>query len=693
MSSSLPPLRAFPAVLADARPLGDQLRSELARYSHAYYNEDTPIISDGDYDALKNQLEALETAFPQIASPLPIGAPVTGRFPKVAHKTPLYSLDNLFSEEDLDQFLARTDRFLGRVGEEPLPWMVEVKIDGLSLALTYAQGRLVQAATRGDGVTGEDVTEGARTIREIPSHLQGSFFPDFLEIRGEIYMNKEDFLALNVTRAAEGEPPFANPRNAAAGSLRQMDPQETAKRPLRFWLHGFGAETSLAPTYGETLDILKGWGLPLSTLRRRCMTREDLLDFYNEVDQMRSTLPYDIDGVVYKIDDLRIQERLGYGTRAPRFAIAHKFSATKALTVLRDIQIQVGRTGTLTPVAILEPVSIGGVIVTRASLHNEEEILRKDLRIGDHVWIQRAGDVIPQVVGCIPERRPLESVPFVLPDVCPMCGSAALREPGKIARKCTGGFVCPAQGIWRLRHFVSRKAFDIEGLGPSHLTLFFEQGLVKTPDDLFTLQTRDALSPNPLRSWDGWGQASANNLFSAIEKARDVVLSRLIYGLGIPQVGEATARALSQHYGDLHTLETALQKACERGGDGYQDLLSIEGVGEAMAEDLILFMAEPNNQKILESLKQHLRVRPDLFSSDSQNPLAGKTIVFTGTLKHTTRQEAKARAQGVGAKISTSLSSQTDFLIAGEAAGSKLKEAQKLGTQILTEDDFLAYLG
>jgi DNA ligase (NAD+) len=683
----------FPENLEEARLSFEKLALEIERHDLLYYREDAPEITDAAYDALKHRQEALLLQYPQLKQggrPSQVGAPPSSRFPKLRHRTPLYSLDNVFNEEELEDFIARVQRFLGLEKTAPLEWVAEPKIDGLSLSLTYERGTLKTAATRGDGLEGEEVTANALTLHDIPQVLKGSALPDLLEIRGEIYIAKADFLSLNQDREERGDPPFANPRNAAAGSLRQLDPMITAQRPLHFWVHGFVASSPFASTYEEAFSHMKAWGLPINPSRALGRNIHDLLGFYQTIEVQRSHLPYDIDGVVYKVNDLTLQERLGYGTRTPRFAVAHKFSPTQATTLLQEIRIQVGRTGTLTPVAVLEPVGIGGVLVTRASLHNEDEILRKDLRVGDTVTIQRAGDVIPQVRGVVLEKRPLESTPFVFPDHCPMCGSQAPRLPEEVARKCTGGLICPAQAIWRLRHFVSRKAFDIDGLGVKHIEQFFYEGLLTSPVDLFTLKERDRQSLTPLRKRDGWGDVSASKLFAAIEHRRTIDLHRLIYALGIPQIGEATAHLLSRYYQTFENFLDEMKKATNSDSEAYQQLISIEGLGTAMASDLLNFFQEPHNQEVITGLTHHLTIVPfESPSLEHRGALQGKTLVFTGSLQHLSRNEAKARAQKAGAKVTTSVSTKTDFLIAGEEAGSKLKEAKSLGITVWDEETFL----
>ena len=697
MKLSLPPLEALDGLSqTQARELLQTLHKHRQHHDHLYFNLDAPEISDAAYDALKGTLNALEERFPSLSPSSALGAPTSGRFPKVRHKHRLYSLDNVFSSQELDVFIARLYRFLGLPPATPLTWVAEPKIDGLSLALTYANGKLVCAATRGDGEEGEDVTANALTVKDIPHqlvphHLSDKKVPNFMEVRGEVYINKQDFLALNRSREALDQSPFANPRNAAAGSLRQLDPKVTASRPLGFWVHGVSTNTPLAAGYTQVLDLLETWGFVPNPLRRVCPTPQDLVAYSHEIEETRSHLPYDIDGVVYKVEDLALQERLGYGTRTPRFAVAYKFNPTQALSVINEIRIQVGRTGTLTPVAILEPVSVGGVLVSRASLHNEDEVIRKDIRAGDTVHVQRAGDVIPQITGVVLSKRDGASVPFEFPHTCPICGSQAVRQPDMVARKCTGGLICPAQAVWRLRHFVSRKAFDIEGLGRQHVEDFFRDQLLTSPVDIFTLEERDRQSLCPVRTREGWGSLSATKLFAAIQARRTISLPRFIYALGIPQVGDATAHLLGQHYQQAEEFFTQMMCALDPTSSAYQTLLSIDGIGPGVALDLVSFFQEPHNQEIVEALRSFVTISPTESKTDAPTSslLWGKTLVFTGTLERTTRSEAKALALKRGAKVTDRVSAKTDYLVAGASPGSKLKEAEALGVSIWNEADFL----
>ncbi|MGL4426490.1 MAG: NAD-dependent DNA ligase LigA [Alphaproteobacteria bacterium] len=681
--------KPFPENLEEARQEAGQLQGEIQHHRLAYEHKDAPEISDAAYDALYRRLEALEARFPELVSAQSptqsVGTALQGRFPKIRHLSPLYSLDNAMNEAEVSKFLEKILRFLGLSVETHVEWVAEPKLDGLSVALQYRQGTFFQGATRGDGEEGEDVTSNLRTLKDIPQHLKGDDLPEIFEVRGEVYIGRTDFLALNEQRVAAGEAPFANPRNAAAGSLRQLDPAITASRPLRFFAHGFSGFSFPVETYTQALAMLKQWGLPLNPLAHTGPL-EEVLDFYRTLQKQRAELDYDIDGVVYKINRLDWQERLGFSSRAPRYAVAHKFDPDCGQTLLEDIHIQVGRTGTLTPVAMLRPITVGGVVISRASLHNEDEILRKDIRIGDTVRVQRAGDVIPQILGPVLGARPSNASPFVFPDYCPVCGSQAVRQTGEVARKCTAGFSCPAQAQWRLRHFVSRGGFDIEGLGERHLNLFYEAGLVRTPADLFTLSHRNAQSDNPLQTWEGWGERSVANLFQAIEARKTISFERFLYALGIPQIGESTARLLSQHYQTIEAFQHAMGEVQDSSSPSFQVLLSIDGIGEGMAHDLAVFFQDTSNQVILHALLEEVTVLPAVVQVTKQSFLTGKSVAFTGTLQQMTRAEAKARVENLGAKVRSSISKETDYLIMGEgAAGTKAKEAARLNIAILDE--------
>lgn len=681
----------FDMGLEDAHAKHKALVKEIRHHDALYHQKDDPEISDAEYDLLRKQLEALEAEYPDfITADSPtqsVGAAPSRGFKKVSHSIPMLSLSNIFNEEDLNDFLERVEKFLNL--KEDVEIVAEPKIDGLSCSLRYEKRKLALAATRGDGAEGEDITANVRTIEDVPRELPGDA-PDVLEVRGEIYMRREDFMALNKRQAEADKQIFANPRNAAAGSARQLDSKITAERPLHFFGYALG-ETSgdFAATQWEIRKKLKGWGFKEAEPAALCRNAGDIMKYYESVETARPDLPYEIDGVVYKVNDLALQARLGFVSRAPRWATAHKFPAQKAVTVVNDIIVQVGRTGTLTPVAELEPITVGGVVVSRATLHNEDEIERKDIRIGDHVTIQRAGDVIPQVLGFVPEKRQKNAKKYNFPDHCPVCGSIAIREEGEVARRCTGGLVCEAQAVERLRHFVSRGAFDIEGMGEKIIRQFWDEGVVKSPADIFHLEERNEKLTPPIQEWEGWGELSVKNLFESIKKRRTISLPRFIYALGIRQVGEATAKRLAGHYGTFNALKSALQKA---DSDTHADLLTVEDVGPRVAEDLIAFFAEKHNRKILEALEGVLTIEAFEAPQVGDSKIAGKTVVFTGTLMTITRSEAKARAEAMGAKVAGSVSAKTDYVVAGEDAGSKLKKAKELGVAVLSEQEWLALL-
>ena len=679
----------------DAKAELARLAAELAYHDELYHQKDAPVISDADYDALKRRNDAIEARFPELrrtdGPSARVGAAPAGGFAKVRHSVAMLSLGNAFDEEDVGEFLERITRFLGL--ETTPEMMAEPKIDGLSCSIRYENGRLVQAATRGDGTIGEDITANVRTMAEIPEELADSGWPKVLEVRGEVYMRGTDFQELNRRQEAAGEKQFANPRNAAAGSLRQLDPSITARRPLRFIAYAWGmVSEAIGASMTEAQEKLHAWGFKTNHPIRRCRDLAGLMDYYREVMSRRTELPYDIDGVVYKVNRLDLQERLGFASRAPRWAIAHKFPAEKAETLLKEIAIQVGRTGSLTPVALLEPITVGGVVVSRATLHNEDEIARKDIREGDRVVIQRAGDVIPQVVSVITEKRPPDSEAFDFPKVCPECGSHALREEDEAVRRCTGGLICPAQAVERLRHFVSRHAFDIEGLGDKQVKFFFEEGLVGRPGDIFRLHQEDGTHGPPLSERPGWGAQSAENLFNAIEARRIVSLDRFIYALGIRHIGRENARLLARTYGSLEHLEQSLEAAGDREGEAYQELIGIDGIGPAVADALLGFFGEEHNLEVLSDLRGELTIEAFSQSVAEGSPVSGKTVVFTGKLENMTRDEAKVRAEALGAKVSGSVSAKTDFLVAGPGAGSKAKKAAELGVTVLEEAEWLALI-
>ncbi len=704
--------------LLDLEKLDDQVRhadlvKAIRAADAAYYQDDAPKISDAEYDKLRAELEALEKKHPDLItrdSPSQrVGASPSKGFEKVKHASPMLSLSNVFSEEDVSDFLARTRKFLGLAESEPLEIVAEPKIDGLSCSLRYENRTLVMAATRGDGAEGENITANVRTIGEIPQTLPDDA-PDILEVRGEIFMARKDFETLNKAQEEAGKPPFANPRNAAAGSVRQLDSAITASRPIRFFGYALGqVSTPFAVTHFEIREKLSKWGIP-ETPYTICTSAEDIMAHFNKIHESRSTLDYEIDGVVYKVNRLDYQSRLGFIARSPRWATAHKFPAEQAVTRLHSIDIQVGRTGALTPVARLEPITVGGVVVSNATLHNQDEIERKDIRIGDMVVIQRAGDVIPQVVKVLTEKRDGTQMPFEFPTHCPVCNSLAIREGEDVVRRCTGGMICAAQAVERLKHFVSRLAFDIEGLGSKIIEEFYEEGLVKNPADIFTLESRASdLSPS-LPEREGWGELSVKNLFESINQRRQIEFNRFIYALGIRQVGEATAKRLAAAYGDLATLKNAMieasrdphfhgeaknssvpEQACI--SSAFAELLNIEDIGPGVADELIGFFAEDHNLDILRALEPQLEIQPYDLPNIEGSPVAGKTVVFTGTLEKITRAEAKSKAESLGAKVAGSVSSKTDYVIAGADAGSKLKKAKDLGVEVLSEDQWLNLMG
>lgn len=670
----------------------EALAAEIARHDKAYYQDNAPLISDAEYDSLFRRNALIEQRFPELIradSPSQrIGAPPVPAFAKVRHARPMLSLNNAFSEAELAEFVAGLRRFLAKeVSADAgavLEMVAEPKIDGLSVSLRYENGHLVRGATRGDGTAGEDVTVNLQTIKDIPRDLKQA--PSVIEVRGEVYMTLADFEALNARQRAQGAKVFANPRNAAAGSLRQLDPTITATRPLRFFAYAWGeVSAEIAPTHQAFLAALRALGFIVNPLARLCCGIEEMLGYYREMAERRSQLGYQIDGIVFKVNRLDWQDLLGFVSRAPRWAIAHKFAPEQASSVVRAIRVQVGRTGVLTPVAELAPVAVGGVIVSRASLHNEDEIQRKDIREGDTVVIQRAGDVIPQVVAVVLDKRPAGTPPFIFPETCPECGSRAERLAEEAARRCTGGLICPAQAVERLKHFVSRDAFDIDGLGERHIAAFWQDGLVRQPADIFRLPARGA----EIRSRDGWGDRSVERLLAAIAARREIALERLIYALGIPQVGQATAKLLARRYRTLPGWRAAMQAARDPASQAYADLLAIEGIGPAMAADITGFFAEAHNLAALDALVNEVRVEDAIALPGRPSVLAGKRVVFTGTLQSLKRKDAEAQAEKLGAIVIQSVSKKTDLVIVGEDAGSKAEKARKLGLTILTEDEWL----
>ncbi len=693
---------------AEARAEWDRLAAKVARANLAYHREDAPEISDADYDVMKRRLASIEARFPDFAAGSPtgqVGAAPSETFAKVTHAVRMLSLENAFADEDVADFAGRVRAFLNLADDAPLAFTAEPKIDGLSLSLRYEAGQLVQAATRGDGEVGENVTENARTIADIPKSLSGA--PAVLEVRGEVYMSHADFAAINARHAETGEKIFANPRNAAAGSLRQLDATITASRPLRFFAYSWGAVSApLAKTQMGAVGRLRDLGFQVNPRTRLCRTTAELLAVYGEIEQARAGLGYDIDGVVYKVDDLALQARLGFRATTPRWAIAHKFPAELAWTRLEAIDIQVGRTGALSPVARLTPVTVGGVVVSNATLHNEDYIAGrdakgnpirdgKDIRVGDWVQIYRAGDVIPKIADVDTAKRPDSAVPYVFPRHCPECGSDAVREEGDAARRCTGGLICPAQAVEKLKHFVSRGAFDIEGLGARQIEMFFadDQLPVREPADIFTLAARDAANITKLKNRDGFGEKSVTNLFQAIDDKRKISLNRLIFALGIRHVGDSAANLLARNYGTWAAFETAMTGAQVGEGPEWAALTAIDGVGDVLAASVVNSFHQAAERASIDRLVAELEVQEVAPPRTEGSPVAGMTIVFTGTLEKMTRAEAKARAEALGAKVAGSVSAKTDLLVAGPGAGSKAKEAAKLGIETIDEDTWLRLIG
>lgn len=760
---------------SEAREALDRLTAELARHDALYHAEDAPEISDAAYDALKRRALEIETRFPDLTAPdspsNTVGAAASSQFAPVRHGVPMLSLDNAFDEGEVSDFAARVRRFL-KLGDEPVAFVAEPKIDGLSASLLYEDGAFVRGATRGDGRTGEDVTANLRTLADIPERLAGSGWPARIEIRGEVYVSNADFEAFNAAAEAAGSRTYANPRNFAAGSLRQKKPEVTAGRPLRFFAYAWG-ETSapFAGTQWEALRELKAWGFPVNDRAARVEDAGGLIGVYRGLERDRAGLGYDIDGVVYKVDRLDWQQRLGFVSRSPRWAIAHKFAAQQATTVLEGIDIQVGRTGSLTPVARLHPVTVGGVVVRNATLHNEDEIARKDVRIGDKVTLQRAGDVIPQILGVVDADRPGRGEPYLFPTACPACGSEAVREGDEVRRRCTGGLICPAQIVERLKHFVGRRAFDIEGLGEKQLIAFHERGWLNEPADIFRL-ARDEGRLAELRAEDGYGEQSVANLVAGIDARRTIALDRLIFALGIREIGEQTSLLLAREFGDWTSFHAAALEASEgvpspawerlaaahavsprvmallaesrpaaddpwpeapidqkialafpglaaparralaalapdwpalvelarvAREDGPHPTLGriggVPGVGPVAARALAQFFHEPHNRTVVEALVEQLDRIEDAERPQADSPVSGKTVVFTGSLERFTRDEAKARAERLGAKVSGSVSKKTDYVVAGPGAGSKLADAEKHGVAVLTEDEWLKLVG
>ncbi|RUM24303.1 NAD-dependent DNA ligase LigA [Rhizobium vallis] len=697
----------------------ERLAKEIAHHDALYHGKDQPEISDADYDALKRRNDAIEARFPELIredSPSRhVGAAPSVTFAPVVHARPMLSLDNTFSQEDVQDFVAGVYRFLGRLPDQSIAFTAEPKIDGLSMSIRYENGRLTTAATRGDGTTGENVTANIRTIAEIPTELPKGV-PSVVEIRGEVYMAKSDFLALNRQMEAEGKQTYVNPRNTAAGSLRQLDAKVTASRKLKFFAYAWGEISEMpADTQFAMVQTFKDWGFPVNPLMKRLNSVADILAHYDEIGLERPDLDYDIDGVVYKVDSLELQGRLGFRSRSPRWATAHKFPAEQAFTEVEKIEIQVGRTGALTPVARLKPITVGGVVVTNATLHNEDYIkgignggerIRPedhDIREGDTVIVQRAGDVIPQILDVVMEKRLAEAKPYEFPKTCPVCGSHAVREvnekTGKMdsVRRCTGGFICRAQATEHLKHFVSRNASDIEGLGSKQIDFFFENEdpslQIRTAPEIFTLEKRQQQSITKLENIDGFGKVSVGKLYGAINERRSIALHRFIYALGIRHVGETTAKLLARTYGTYEAFATVMKEAAPLSGDAWSDLNAIEGIGEVVARAMVEFYKEPRNIEVIGRLLDEVTPEEAEQPVTSGSPVAGKTVVFTGSLEKFTRDEAKARAESLGAKVAGSVSKKTDFVVAGPGAGSKLDKARELGVQTMDEDEWLALIG
>ena len=679
-----------------------RLADEITGHDLRYYQQEAPSVSDAGYDALKLRNAAIETRFPHLVrdnSPsLRVGAARAETFAPVEHGTPMLSLDNAFSSEDAVEFDAKVRRFL-KLGDGEVAYTAEPKIDGLSASLRYERGVLVQGATRGDGRVGEDVTENLRRVKEIPHRLKGSGWPEVIEVRGEVYFGHEDFASLNGAAEAAGQRTYVNPRNAASGSLRQIDPNITAARPLRFFAYAWGLVSApFAESQWAALAALRDWGFQVTAQAQRVEGPEGLITAYSAMEALRPHLTFDIDGVVYKVDRLDWQGRLGFVSRSPRWAIARKFPAQQARTILEAIDIQVGRTGAVTPVARLHPVTVGGVVVENATLHNADEIARLDVRIGDTVIVQRAGDVIPQIVQAVLEERPDGAEPYVFPTHCPcplqtpLARETTTGGAETVVRRCTGEFACPFQRIEHLKHFVSRRAFDIEGLGEKQLQAFFDDGLIREPADIFTLEERDSASLKKLKDRERAGQTSVANLFAAIEARRDIPLDRFIYGLGIRHIGESTAVTLAGGYGSAQAFLAAMDKVAEYDREAIAELDALDQIGAAVIEAAAAYFAEDHNRRIVQKLKDQLRIA-NAAAPTTDTPVAGKTVVFTGALERMTRDEAKAQAEALGAKVASSVSKKTDIVVAGPGAGSKLKTATELGLQVLTEDEWLALVG
>ena len=679
---------------ADAKKRIAFLTREIKAADDFYYQEDAPVMSDAAYDDLRKELLSLEAEYPHLVSKdsptQSVGVKPSGKFGKITHSVAMLSLDNAFTDEDVSDFCGRVKRFLSLDEAAPMAFTAEPKIDGLSAALRYENGKLVSGATRGDGRVGEDVTANLSTMDTVPKTLKGEGWPDVLEVRGEVYIDHADFETMNAAQVKAGKDPYKNPRNAAAGSLRQINPTITAERPLKFFAYTWGEISNpISKTQMGAVERFAQWGFDTNPQMKVHDNAAEMVAHYHEIEEKRAGLGYDIDGVVYKVNDLALQERLGFVSRAPRWAIAHKFPAEKAITKLEAIDVQVGRTGALTPVARLTPITVGGVVVSNATLHNEDEIERLGVKPGDTVEIQRAGDVIPQVLRVVEDGK---GVTFDLPHQCPICDAPAVRDvdekTGKqdVVRRCTNGLSCPAQAIEGLKHFVSRRAFDIDGLGAKQIELFYEKEWVKEPADIFTLDYA------AISKLEGFGETSANNLEVAVNERKEIPFARALYALGIRHIGQGNADLISKHYLSWEKMQSALTMAKTHIGEDWADLISVDGMGEAAAGSLVDFFNAPQNAQVITNLLTHITVI-DAEAPSSDSPVSGKTVVFTGKLEKFSRDEAKAKAQSLGAKVSGSVSTKTDILVAGPGAGSKLKKATELGIKTLTEDEWLAFIG
>ncbi len=677
----------------------DRLHEIIKKADEAYYNRDNPDISDAEYDKYKQEYQKIEKFFPQLkrADSLSekVGVTPTSPFAKITHIVPMLSLGNAFTQRDVIDFVDRAKKFFRHEKNLQLTFSVEPKIDGISASIKYENGHLVQASTRGDGEIGEDITANIMVIKDIPKRLKGEDYPKIIEVRGEVYMEHKEFERLNEKARREGGQIYVNPRNLAAGSLRQLDPKITASRKLKFFAYAWGyISSSFAKTQIEALEKFKKWGFRVNELTICASSVEEMLAHYHLIEEKRANLGYDIDGVVYKINRLDLQQRMGADSSKPRWAIAHKFPAEKAITKIEKIDIQVGRTGALTPVARLKPVTVGGVVIRNATLHNEDEIKRKDIRVGDYVVVQRAGDVIPQIVKVLIKHRPKDAKQFSFPHKCPVCGSKAVRdidESGEFGAiwRCPAGLFCPAQVVERLKHFVSKKGMNIEGLGEKQIEQFHKEGLILTPADIYRLKERDEQSRTPLRERAGYGEKSANKLFLAIKNSRSVELDNFIYALGIRHIGESNAKLLARFYGNFANFESAIFRIIKGDEQAKEQLLSIDGIGEVIVESLVDFFSNKKNQEVLADLLKYLDIKPYSISEIKNSEISSKTVVFTGSLEKITRAEAKAMAERMGAKVSNSVSSKTDLVVAGENAGSKLKRAKQLGIKIMNEQEWL----